>query len=75
MKGVEMRRRIPPELIEKAGKVEPGMPLAFILALALEVSLQGQRMDRRRCNTLRRILAGGLSRWRGRSCRWLYGGC
>jgi hypothetical protein len=56
MKGVEMRRRIPPELIEKAGKVGPGMPLAFILALALEVSLQGQRMDRRRRNTLRRIL-------------------
>ncbi len=56
MKGVEMRRRIPPELIEKAGKVGPGMPLAFILALALEVSLQGQRMDRRRRNTLRRVL-------------------
>jgi len=51
-----MRRRIPPEILEKARAVGPGMPLGFVLVLALEVSLQGQPIDRRRRETLRRIL-------------------
>ncbi|WP_448600845.1 hypothetical protein, partial [Thermoflexus hugenholtzii] len=51
-----MRRRIPPEILEKAREVWPGIPPGFVLILALEVSLQGQRMDRRRRETLHRIL-------------------
>lgn len=50
------RQRIPPDLIQKAREVMPDMPVEDVFSLALEISLERERMDPRRKETLRRIL-------------------